>query len=428
MVSPSATIAVENESVLTDRRAWNEAHSLPRRAKPWLVLAGLLVISLVAALVLFLSDGPAPPISSDDAAADQLWWPPPEGWEDFTPVDVEPIGGRIRLDDDEDYRLEAPDVVTGGVEIVGGRHVVWVGGHLRIDDAGLVGAGERRGLLVRDDGDESDGRTVHLEGLLIDGNDLSEGVDIDAPSAVVQLANIHVETVGFRNADDRDGTGSYEELGDNHPDVIQTYGGFRELRIDGLTAASAYQGLFFKVDSDEGTGRPVKMRRVDVRAVSRDGTDGVQYAGNRMFFWDVDTVGDVWVESGTVWVQHHPDAGKVAGAPNPRSGSGSWWRGAYRDGEQLVEERPPGTARPVDAVERRQSVTGESSTLPATGQDDFGAFFYWPDGEAGRAGAELLGLVDGEGGRIYGGTPPGGSFVSRDAVGLDYRSPGFQDR
>src|SRR5690606_40643055 len=114
-------------------------------------------------------------------------------------------------------------------------------------------AGERRGVLVRDDGGEEDGRIVHLEGLLIDGDDLGDGVNIDAPSAVVQLANIHVDEVGFRGADDRDGTGDYADIGDNHPDVVQPYGGFRELRIDGLSAASTYQGLFLKVDADDAS-------------------------------------------------------------------------------------------------------------------------------------------------------------------------------
>jgi hypothetical protein len=316
--------------------------------------------------------------------------------------------------------------VTGPVEIVGGHHIVWLGGHIRVDNPAVVSAGERRGLLVRDDGDEVDGRTVHVEGVLIDGNDLSEGFDIDAPSAVVQLANLRVEQVGFRNADDRDGTGPYEVLGDNHPDVIQTYGGFRELRIDGLTATSTYQGLFFKVDGGEGRGRPIKLRRVDIHAVSRVGTDNVRYAGNRMIFWDVDTVGDLQVESGTVWVQHHPDAGKVDRIPNPREGSGSWWHGAYRNGDQLVEERPPGTAELDDAVERRHSLSHKPSTPPERGSDELGHYVTWSaDGGAGRTGAELVGLDDGEDGRIYGGSPPGGAFVPRELVGLGYRSPGF---
>jgi len=392
----------------------------------WFVLAGLAVLATATVFVVLIAEARRTSDPPEVTAGDgRLQWPPPDGWQDFTTIEVAASGGRLRLDDDTDYRLLAPDVITRPVEIVGGGDVVWVGGHVRIEDAGVVGAGERRGLLVRDDGDEDDGRTVHLEGLLFDGDDLSEGVDIDAPSAVVQIANVRVEAVTFRSADDRDGTGAYEELGDNHPDVIQTYGGFRELRIDGLTAASAYQGLFFKVDSDEGVGRPIVMRRVDVRAISRLGTDGVDYAGNRMFFWDVDTVGDVRVEQGTVWLQHHPDAGKVQGSPNPRSGSGSWWHGAFRRGDELVVEPPPGTAVLADAAERRHSITGTSSVPPQSGADALGPFVYWADGAIGRADAELLDLSGGDAGRLYGGTPPGGSFVSRDAVGLDYRSPGF---
>jgi hypothetical protein len=392
-----------------------------RGASRWVALTGLVVLGLVAAVSALVVIGPGGG-TLDAPASDALRWPPPDGWEDFTTVEVGPQGGRVRLDDDIDYRLVAPEVVRRPVELVGGRDVVWIGGHIQIDDQGRVGAEARRGLVVRDDGDEAEGRTVHVEGLLIDGNDVSEGVDIDAPSAVVQLANLRVENVSFRNADDRDGTGAYGDLGDNHPDVVQTYGGFRELRIDGLTATSAYQGLFFKVDADQGRRQPVKLRRVDIQAVSRQGTDQMPYAGNRMFFWDVDTVGDVLVESGTVWVQHHPDAGKVADVPNPRPGSGSWWHGAYRGGAQLVEEPPPGTATLTDAVEQRHSQSDTASTPPKTGHDDVGTYLTWPRGD-GKARGEMVGLDGGASGRIYGGRPPGGSYVSRDAVGPDYRSP-----
>ena len=35
--------------------------------------------------------------------------------------------------------------------------------------------------------------TVHIEGLLIYGSDLSEGIQINAPQATVQIVNVRVE-------------------------------------------------------------------------------------------------------------------------------------------------------------------------------------------------------------------------------------------
>jgi hypothetical protein len=89
----------------------------------------------------------------------------------------------------------------------------------------------------------------------------------------------------------------------------------------------------------------------------------------------------------------------------------------------LVAEPPPGIASFADAVEQRHSQSDVASAPPLTGEDDIGTYLTWPQGE-GDTQAELAGLDDGgHDGRIYGGRPPGGSFVSRDAVGLHYRSP-----
>jgi hypothetical protein len=172
-----------------------------------------------------------------------LHWAPPEGWHDYDAVELPVDGGRLRLDPGIDYRLTADRPIEGPLEIIGGRNVVWIGGAIVIDRPEPVDELHRAiGLTIRDD-DGSVDRTVHLEGLLLDGSGLNDGVNVDAPSAIVQLQNVHVAAVTFDGADDRDGTGPFDGMGRNHPDVVQVYGGHRELRIDGLTATSAYQGL-----------------------------------------------------------------------------------------------------------------------------------------------------------------------------------------
>ena len=92
------------------------------------------------------------------------------------------------------------------------------------------------------------------KGLLIRGADLSEGIQIDAPKAVVQL-----QSVGIFNIHARDQL----NFSDNHPDLIQTYGNVKELRIDRFTGSTDYQGFFF-VTSFNGPHGPVVLRRVNL--------------------------------------------------------------------------------------------------------------------------------------------------------------------
>ncbi len=263
---------------------------------------------------------------------------------------LDPEGGRIRLDSDVDYRIVGDRAISGPVEIIGGRNVVWIGGEINIRGADDDEPWSRgHGLTIRDAADDQSDRSrlVHLEGLLLRGNRLTEGIDIDAPTAIVQIQNVRVDAVRFAGADDRDGTGAYRGDGRNHPDVLQTYGGHIEVRIDGLSGRSGYQGLFLKIDHPDGQRGTVRLRRVDLEATEFVGADGVAYAGNRMYFWDVTTIGDQFVETGTVWIDHHPDAGKVADEPNPRPtqvGGGTartvtataWWSTPRRD-----PPRPP---------------------------------------------------------------------------------------
>lgn len=168
-------------------------------------------------------------------------------------VRVRAGGGTIRLAPRHDYRivLGEPLREVGGLRIVGGRNVVLVGGHITIPRAGPgASAGDRRGLLI-----SGQTGTVHVEGLLIDndGGDLSEGIDIAAPRAVVQIQNTRVAGIHARDG---------KRFTDNHPDVIQTFGGVRELRVNRLTGTTTYQGLFLRGDSGP-VGR-VELSKVNI--------------------------------------------------------------------------------------------------------------------------------------------------------------------
>lgn len=380
------------------------------RPLPALAVGVLAVAAVGAGLLVAAGDaagpGPGPPLS----------WAPPTGWEDYARHTIGPEGGRIDLDDGEDHLLVAPETVAGPVEIVGGRDVVWIGGHVTVaPPASTVGHGARRGLVIRDDGGEQAGRTVHVEGLLIDGDGLAEGIDVDAPTADVQLQRIHVDTVRFLGADDRDGTGPFDGLGRNHPDVLQTYGGQRSLRVDGLTGSTAYQGVFLKEDHPDAPAGPMTLRNVDIDGVAIEGTDGFAYAANRLLFVHDPSTGPLRLDD--VWLDVHPDAGKVDDDLNPREGSGGTWRGAFRDGDRLVAEPPPGTAGAGDAVELW---TPEGRVLATVTTTDDGVVLGWPDRP------DRILDADGDGpGVVRAGEPPVGDFVPRDEVGIDYRSPGY---
>jgi hypothetical protein len=370
------------------------------------------------------STGDGTPIQAagSERGGNALRWAPPEQWQDYERVELPREGGRLRLASDVDYLLSADQPIVGQLEIIGGRDIVWIGGEIVIERPERADSLHRAvGLLVRDD-DDSVERTVHLEGLFLGGSGLNDGINVDAPSAIVQVQNVHVALVTFDGADDRDGTGSFDGEGRNHPDVLQPYGGHRELRVDGLSATSAYQGLFLKIDHPDSGRGTVRLRNVDVRAVEITGVDGVDYAGNRMYFWDAATIGDQFIENGTVWIQHHPNAGKVAGVHNERENSGGWWHGAYRDGDEFVVEPPPGNAGPADAVERLSA--GEPVIEPRVGVDRHGRYLWWPASTSD--GHSDVRDADGHApGRLHIGTPPGGPYVPRSSVGLGYRPPGY---
>jgi len=140
---------------------------------------------------------------------------------------------QLRLQDGRDYVLVLPSVKkTGVLEIRGGRNIRVIGGYLSVSSPGP-------NIIIADGPDARDGRIVHLEGLFIDGSSgaQSDGIRIKAPRAIVQVVNCRI--VGLK--------GTARGL---HADVIQPFGGVKQLRIDGLTASSHYNTLFLRREND----------------------------------------------------------------------------------------------------------------------------------------------------------------------------------
>ena len=185
----------------------------------------------------------------------QLSWAPPK-LDNPETIELAPDRGRgLKLKQDKDYLIKLPKdkPFIGELNIWGGRNVVIIGGEIHIPDGEedpRYGEGKdkksKRAVYL-----QGSKGTVHLEGIHITGKGLCEGFNIAErePGCIVQLQNIRVEQLH----------GSYSK---NHADVIQSWAGPAELRIDGLTGYSEYQGFFLLPNQhfplDKGGFMPTK--------------------------------------------------------------------------------------------------------------------------------------------------------------------------
>lgn len=184
-------------------------------------------------LVLQLSDASAgPPDESDPPDpepaddAPSLRWAPPELTEPTT-IELGTGETQTNLDPGKDYIIKLPnEKKVGATVLVGGRNVVIQGGHITVEP-GRASDTFRRAIYIKN----ATG-TVHIEGVLIDdsGGGEFDGIAINAPEAIVQIQNVRVTGV----------TGTFEGF---HGDIVQPWGGVKELRIDRLTGTTDYQGL-----------------------------------------------------------------------------------------------------------------------------------------------------------------------------------------
>jgi len=195
----------------------------------------------------------------------KLRWPPPR-LHDPTAVSAGDaprsgdIAHQLTLSPTRDYLVRMPArALSGGLVIQGGHNVVLIGGEIDVpmQPGDPPSSNSRRGLYLT-----GQTGTVHIEGLSIQGPDLSEGINLsEDKGAAVQLENIRVEGVHAR-----------DESGftDNHPDVLQTWAGPAELRVDRLSGSTDYQG-FFLAPNEFGSQPPprqVLLSRVDLRGAN----------------------------------------------------------------------------------------------------------------------------------------------------------------
>jgi hypothetical protein len=161
--------------------------------------------------------------------APKLTWAPPKLMNPITET-VTPDHRNLKLDPNRDYVVvlpRTPVTLPGGVEISGGHNVVMIGGVVQVPSMGETSdVKKRRGFYLK-----GQTGTIHIEGVRMTG-DLSDGFNLDErEGATVQIQNVQVDLVH----------GSHDG---HHADVLQTWAGPRILRVDGLRAATEYQGFF----------------------------------------------------------------------------------------------------------------------------------------------------------------------------------------
>ena len=288
--------------------------------------------------------------------SDKLRWAPPPL---VNPVTIALRDGKTfnKLDDAQDYVITLPKTKKVGSTILeGGHNIVIIGGWITLPVLpDKSNAAMSRGIYIK-----NNVGTVHIEGVLIDGSGggMSDGIDIDAPASTVQIENVRVEGI----------YGYYDQF---HADVVQPFGGVKDLRIDKLTGYTGYQGL--TIDRDLGDIGSAEISRANLVA----------------------TGDQIW-------------------GPHNNSGYLVW---LTRDPGCKVSF--PVKLHQVWAQPRRNTPLANAVWPPAGGKTACPAAVKDDDSEARFPAIPVTG-------RVRKGQPPGGDFVPPGVAGLNYVSPGYR--
>jgi hypothetical protein len=223
-------------------------------------------------------------------------------------------GGIVLPDPTRDYILKLPADKPwkngSGLNIKGGRNSVVIGGLVDVGD-GSNGV-RRAGYLQSATG------TIHVEGVKFISSTqptLTEGINISAPAATIQIANCDVATPC---------SGSYAT---NHADILQTWNGPKTLRVFGLKGKSNYQCMFLNARDTNTAAQPVEGS------------------------WEMDRI-DVEGGAYTLWLVPPPASIKIGPQVHAYGGKGLWkpemWPGVktFRPTEDMVPDAGLGYVTP----------------------------------------------------------------------------------
>jgi hypothetical protein len=317
-----------------------------------------------------------------------LRWPAPALTSPQTILIPERGGEQWTLEAGKDYIVKFQTGRRyGPMRFAGGRNLVFVGGEQIIDDTTSTDYGKRRLLEFRDQTG-----TIHIEGYLGRGPGLTEGINIWAPNAILQIQKSRIENL--------------HKMSNNtaqHPDLIQTWSGPKEVRIWRFTGYTDYQGfLFMKASGGVYPGK-VTFEDVNVRPLPNPAWGGKGYGIAALWMLSASTeyrLGGVWVETGWWNGTVHNGLKSSLGFRDPSLTSPLWsWQ----------EFRANGTAYGPEYIAQ----PGNTGTSLANQQGDWIEFV--------RPSTDNIWNLAGTGRtRVYGGIPSGGDFVSASSVGAGY--------
>jgi len=215
--------------------------------------------------------------------ARKIKWPPPN-LVNPTTMTLGTGQTSTTLDPKKDYIIQLPPEKKVGVtELIGGRNVVIIGGHVTVP--GREPELEPKVAHFSAFHLKHQTGTVHIEGVLIDNSAGGKGGDAfftNCPKAIVQIQNVRVEGL----------SGDFQG---HHADVAQIGAGVGELRIDRLTGTTDYQGLFLKIEEPlRGKKRFGDMRfsRINLAAIPGSFNQALLYLTTPDFYME----GDVYLD------------------------------------------------------------------------------------------------------------------------------------
>jgi len=297
------------------------------------------------------------------------------------------------LDPTKDYILKLGNRRDpAGLEILGGRNVVMIGGQITVPERTCCNGSDEwksRGLMI-------DGATgvVHVEGVLI--ANASDAISIRAPRAIVQVENVRISNAhSYR-----------DDFNLSHPDIIQTFDGPAEMRVDRLTADSDNTGLsWFKCC----TSSQIYPGKLTLKNVNLSGN----LQPSTVLRWPD---GSTRTKTDFAYFTYMNHTAGVHSCQNCWVTTG-WWTPTYQRKLQDSVGLIQADGSLLTSTPYRVTGYDGQVVIPPGANNDVGRrqgdYIEWPT---------ITSLV---GARWYWGIPTGGDFVPTGLAGTTYTSPGY---
>lgn len=210
-----------------------------------------------------------------------------------------PTGRRAMMDPTRDYFVDGRGVLGQqdfGIELNGGRNVIAIGLEQYFATDAANDNNIRRSLYVKGNPAQTVKRTIHIEGFKSSGfhREICDIDDQGEPGITVQVCNWDIPDPVL-------GT----QAG-NHSDIIQSWRGPTNLRIDRLYAKYAYQGFFLNPHQFSDPTNPNKFAELGLYEFSRIYLEGTSDSGVPLYLIQGRQGVPPMVSTRQVWIRPSP--------------------------------------------------------------------------------------------------------------------------